>query len=99
LPGGLVAGEGAIALLCPAVSPGASLEVTFISLAMQRAVVVRALKTSLLVGVILVAINHADALVRGDLDLVRIAKIVLTFMVPYCVSTYASVSTMKHMNS
>lgn len=72
---------------------------TFISLAMQRDVMVRALKTSILVGVILVAINHADALVQGDLDLVRFAKIVLTFMVPYCVSTYASVSTMKNMNN
>lgn len=71
---------------------------TFLSLAIQRDVVVRALKTALLVGLILVAINHAHALIQGDLDLGRVARIVLTFMVPYCVSTYASVSTMKHMN-
>lgn len=71
---------------------------TFISLATERDVVVRALKTSILVGGILVAINHADALVQGDLDLMRLVQIGLTFLVPYCVSTYASVSTLKNLN-
>ncbi|MEJ2089699.1 MAG: nitrate/nitrite transporter NrtS [Gammaproteobacteria bacterium] len=68
------------------------------TLATRRDVVVRAAKTSVLVGVILVAINHGDALVEGELNLVRLAKIVLTFAVPYCVSTYASVAAMKVLN-
>ena len=68
---------------------------TFLRLARRRDVVVRSLKTALLVGVVLIAINHGDALARGEVDLVRLAKMILTFGVPYCVSTYASVSTLK----
>jgi len=71
----------------------------FLSLATRRDVVLRALKTSVLVGVILIGINHGDALVRGEVDLVRLLKIVFTFAVPYCVSTYASVSTLKNLES
>ena len=68
------------------------------NLATRRDVVLRAAKTSVLVGTILVAINHGDALIAGQLDLVRLAKIALTFAVPYCVSTYASVRTSNDMN-
>ena len=69
----------------------------FFRLAMRSDVAARAGKTSLLVGVVLVAINQADALIRGDVDLVLIAKVLLTFAVPYCVSTYASVSAIRSM--
>jgi hypothetical protein len=48
-----------------------------------------------LVGVALVAINQGDALLQGEIDLARLFKIVLTFAVPYCVSTYASVSALE----
>lgn len=78
--------------------PGGLTGVSDLHLATRRDVVARAAKTAALVGVILVAINHGDALLRGELDLARLAKIVLTFAVPYCVSTYASVSTMKVLN-
>jgi hypothetical protein len=67
----------------------------FWSLASRRDVVVRALKTALLVGIVLIAINHGDALLRGDVDSVRLLKMLVTFAVPYCVSTFASVSTLK----
>ena len=45
-------------------------------------------------GTILVAINHGDAIVRGDLSMGRLLRIALTVMVPYCVSTYSSVSAL-----
>jgi hypothetical protein len=54
-------------------------------------VVKRALKVGFVVGTILVTINHCDALARGDVDVLRAGKILLTYCVPYCVATYASV--------
>ena len=50
----------------------------------------RSLMVALIVGVILNLINQGDALFAGrPLDWL---KIVLTFAVPYCVSTYGAVS-------
>ncbi|MBD2635533.1 MAG: nitrate/nitrite transporter NrtS [Limnothrix sp.] len=66
-------------------------------LARQRSVVQRALRTSLLVGTILVGINHGDALLRRDCPPDRLAKIGLTYMVPYLVATFASVSTLREL--
>jgi len=53
----------------------------------------RATRVALFVGLVLVLINHGDQLVRGDMSWVMLIKIVLTFMVPYAVSTHGSVST------
>ena len=60
--------------------------------AIQRELVMRSLKVAGIVGTILVAINQGDALLTGDLPAAAIWKIPLTYFVPYCVSTYASVS-------
>lgn len=50
----------------------------------------RSLYVSLIVGTILNLINQGDALLDGsDLNL---TKLVLTFLVPYCVATYGAVS-------
>jgi len=50
----------------------------------------RSLLVALLVGTILNLINQGDALLAGlPLD---IAKLLLTYLVPYCVSTYGAVS-------
>ena len=59
----------------------------------SRPVVRRALLSSLIVGTVLVAINHGEALLKGQIDGVRVFKIVLTMFVPYVVSTVSSVST------
>ena len=69
----------------------------FFELAMQRKVVVRGLKIAALVGTLLIMINHADALIRGEIDLVIVIKMALTYAVPYCVSVYASVATLQHL--
>ena len=50
---------------------------------------------ALVVGTALVAINHGDAILRGDVSPGRALRIVLTVLVPYCVSTYSSVSAIR----
>ena len=59
--------------------------------AMRRDVVMRGLKVGLIVGTILTAINHGDAMLNGALLPSATWKILLTYLVPYCVSTYAGV--------
>ena len=60
------------------------------SYALSEGVPQRSLWVALIVGTILNLINQGDALVAGrHLD---IAKLVLTFIVPYFVSTYGAVS-------
>jgi hypothetical protein len=67
----------------------------FWEIASRRDVVIRALKTAALVGTILILINHADAFVAGTIDVARLAKMLLTILVPYSVSTYASVRAIQ----
>ena len=69
---------------------------SFWSIALRGDVVRRALAYGVVVGAILVAINHGDALLRGDIDWVRLAKMTLTPLVPYCVSTLSSVSALRN---
>ena len=52
----------------------------------------RSLKVAGIVGTILVAINQGDVLFAGTLPNEAMWKIPMTYCVPYCVSTYASVS-------
>jgi hypothetical protein len=47
------------------------------------------------VGAILIAINHGDALLQGRIDAERVFKICLTLLVPYGVSTSSSVAALK----
>ncbi|MEM8979500.1 MAG: nitrate/nitrite transporter NrtS [Pseudomonadota bacterium] len=70
-------------------------ERSFLWLAVQPSVVKRAAKIALIVGVILALINHGDALFTGTLSLLGALKILLTFCVPYCVSTYSSVLAIR----
>jgi hypothetical protein len=65
---------------------------TWFALATDPVTMKRSIKVALLVGTILAAINHGDAILAGDLDLTRLLKICLTYVVPFAVSTYASVS-------
>ena len=41
-------------------------------------------------GVILFAINQLDVVLRGEVTAVVVAKTLLTFLVPYAVSTYSA---------
>jgi len=50
----------------------------------------RALRVAAVVGIVLFVINQLDVVVRGELTPVVAAKILLTFAVPYAVSTYSA---------
>ena len=64
-------------------------------LASSPDVVRRALWYAVVVGAILIAINHGDALAHADLDPTRVVKMALTMLVPYAVSTLSSVQALK----
>lgn len=64
-------------------------------LARSRSVVRRASAVAAVVGVILVVINHGDAVFSGDISLSRALRMVVSALVPYCVSTYSSVSALR----
>jgi len=62
----------------------------FLGMARSRAVAVRAAKTSLVVGTLLTAINQGNALLAGQAP--SLIKLVLTYLVPFGVSTNDAVS-------
>ena len=64
-------------------------------IATSREVVRRAASYAVVVGAILIAINHGDALIRADLDATRLFKMGLTVLVPYTVSTLSSVQALR----
>lgn len=65
-----------------------------IRLAGRRTVVVRGIKYAVVVGAVLIAINHGDAIVSGRLSGERLLKMALTVVVPYVVSTCSSVGAL-----
>lgn len=68
---------------------------SWLALALRPDVVRRALTTALVVGVVLIGINHGDAVLRGDVSVERALKMLLTLFVPYGVSTYSSVGALR----
>jgi hypothetical protein len=66
-------------------------------IATSAGVVRRALAYAVVVGSILIAINHGDALLRGDLETGRLLQMALTVLVPYSVSTLSSVSAIRQL--
>lgn len=60
-------------------------------IARRRPIVMRGLKYGIVVGSILIVINHGNALVEGTVDTARLIQMILTMLVPYCVSTASSV--------
>ena len=69
----------------------------FFELCFSRSIIKRASLTALVVGTILIVINHGDALIRGQVDANRLFKITLTVCVPYIVSTVSSASAVLSM--
>ncbi len=67
----------------------------WLSVALRRDIVIRGLKVGVIVGTILVAINQGDMILSGQLDASAAWKISLTYLVPYCVSTYGGVSAIR----
>jgi hypothetical protein len=67
----------------------------WLQLSCDRSVVLRGFAFSAIVGTILVVVNHGDALMNGDVSTARVMKIVITMLIPYCVSTVSSVGAMQ----
>lgn len=68
---------------------------TWLQMALTQSVVHRGLKVSAVVGTLLVTINHLPAIWDGDLSRMRLLQIGLTYLVPYCVATWSSVSALR----
>lgn len=75
----------------------ASIE-TWVSVAIRRDIVRRSVRVAVLVGTILVGINYWDRIIEGSLTGGDGIKMLLTYFVPYGVSTYASVSAVMSDN-
>lgn len=63
---------------------------------MDPVAVKRALQVGAVVGTILVAINHGDAILKGEMP--SILKMMLTYCVPYCVSSYSTAMFMVELS-
>jgi hypothetical protein len=63
----------------------------FLEIALQPKVYRTALKVGLLVGTILALINHSSAVFSLSLSAQNILQIILSYLIPYSVSTYSSV--------
>jgi hypothetical protein len=68
---------------------------SWIATACEPAVVRRSLRVAALVGTLLVAINYSDRGLAGTLGPADWAKMVLTYLVPYGVATYAAVQAIR----
>jgi len=63
----------------------------WLRIATSPAIVRRACGYALVVGSVLLTINHGDAILAGDLPPARLLRMGLTVVVPYLVSTFSSV--------
>lgn len=71
----------------------------WMQIASRRPIVIRALKYAVVVGSILVVINHGNAILAGTLDSTRLMQMLLTVLVPYCVSTASSVGAVLDLRT
>ena len=67
----------------------------WLSAAVEPTVVRRALGYAVVVGAILILINHGDALLTGNINGGKLAQMGLTVIVPYAVSTLSSIGATR----
>ena len=65
------------------------------TLALSSQVLFSSLKVSVIVGTLLVLINHGDKLISMSFLSADILKILLTYLVPYGVSTWSAVKAIQ----
>ncbi len=63
----------------------------FLRLLLEPQLSLRSLMLAIVVGTVLVAINYGDLILKGDTEKIAWYKIALTYLVPYCVSTYSAI--------
>jgi len=79
----------------PAPAPSRTALASWLQTALDPSIIRSAIAYALVVGTILVSINHGDAILAGDVSPLRLLRISLTVMVPYLVSTCSSVSALR----
>ena len=62
-------------------------------------VILRALKMASIVGIVLAIINHGDHILLGTMTVTNWIKVLITFCVPFCVSTISSVLAIRREQS
>lgn len=67
----------------------------FMTLALSSQVLFSSLKVSVVVGSLLVLINHGDKLILMSFSYGDILKILLTYLIPYGVSTWSAVKAIQ----
>jgi hypothetical protein len=67
----------------------------FFSLAFSRRVVPRAVRIAFIVGTILALINHGDKILSMSLSNQDLLRVILTYLVPYGVSTWSAVRAIE----
>jgi len=75
----------------------AETSLTFFDLALKPSVMLSALKVALVVGTMLALINHGGSIIRFEFEAKQLIPIVLTYLVPYAVSTYSAVKAIRLM--
>jgi hypothetical protein len=73
--------------------------VGWLRLAGHPATARRAFITALIVGCVLIAINHGTAILNGQITRARVLQMCLTVLVPYIVSTVSSVATRRELGT
>jgi hypothetical protein len=63
----------------------------WIRIAFRKSTFLRALKCAVIVGPVLIAINHGRAILEGSISAESIISMTLTAIVPFCVSTVSTV--------
>ena len=63
-------------------------------LSAKPGIIKRGLGFSVVVGTILITINHGDTIASGEVTTRHLLKMVLTYFVPYFVSTLSSVQAL-----
>jgi hypothetical protein len=79
--------------------PFISSVVAWLRLAAHPATAKRAFLTAIIVGFVLIVINHGSAIVSGQLTRARFFQMCLTVLVPCIVSTVSSVSTRRELGT
>lgn len=69
----------------------------WLKVACERAVYLPASKIALVVGTILAVINHGDSILGGDITYAIAIKVLLTYLVPYGVSTFSSAGAIRQV--
>lgn len=68
-------------------------------IARSRPVVTTAIKLALIVGTVLALINHGPSMMRFSLSIENILQILVTYLVPYSVSTYSAVAAVLNQEA